>query len=162
MKKIVLTSITLITILTSCTSIKHIGKLNMISNRNIDSNGDYIVLSTYAGGSSKELRKSRALTLEDAVDKTVRKVPGGDYLMNAKIYIVKHGKKIYLACEGDVWGKKGETAYRGFKIGDKVILDGLVNTTAKIKSFKDDKTCFIERINGVIEEVKYDRISKAE
>jgi len=162
MKKIVLRSVAFIVILSSCTTVKQIGKLNMVSNRNVDSNGDYIVLSTYAGGSSKELRKSRALTVEDAIDKTVRKIPGGEYLMNAKIYIVKHRRKIYLACEGDVWGKKGEVAYRGFKIGDKVIIDGLVNSTAKIKAFKDDKTCFIERINGLIEEVKYDRISKTD
>ena len=49
-----------------------------------------------------------------------------------------------------------------FKVGDKVIVEGVINSIATIILLKDDKTCFIERIEGVIEEVKYDSISKAE
>ena len=131
----------------------------MISNRNVDSNLDYGLIASYSGGTKRELKKSRALTVEDAVDQTVRKVPEGEFLMNSKVYLVKNK---YFAVEGDVWGVKANATYRGFKVGDKVIIDGALNTIATIKSLKDDKTCFIERINGLIEEVKYDRFSKAE
>ncbi|QQS31131.1 MAG: hypothetical protein IPM47_09515 [Sphingobacteriales bacterium] len=150
--------ITLMTV-SSCTKVKQIGRVNMISNRNVDPKLDYSVISTYSGGSQRELKKTRAVTLEDAIDQTVRKIPGGEFLMNARLYVVN---KKYYAVEGDVWGVKSNIAYRGFKVGDKVIVDGIINSIATIKSLKDDKTCFIERINGLIEEVRYDRISKAE
>lgn len=160
-------------IATSCsTSVKQIGSVNMLSHRNVNPKLEYQVMTTYAGGSPKERKQSRALTIEDAIDQTVKKVAGGEFLMNAKIFVVKtprqfkdmEGKKtnLFYFCEGDVWGTKENVSYRGFKVGDKVIIDGLVNSIATIKSLKDDKTCFIMRIDGVIEEVKYDKISKAE
>jgi hypothetical protein len=162
MKKVLLASCLLSITISSCVSVKQVGKLNMISNRNVDTKLNYELMASYSGGSKKELKKSRALTVEDAIDKTVKKIPGGEFLMNAKMYTVKRLKKIYFAVEGDVWGIKANLAYRGFKVGDKVILDGMLNTIATIKALKDDKTCFIERIGGFIEEVKYDRLTKAQ
>ncbi len=87
--------------LASCTSVKQIGALNMISNRNIDRSLNYKPLLNYAGGSKRELKKSRCTSLQEAVDKTVKKVPNGEFLMNVKLYLIK-GK--YFAVEGDVWG----------------------------------------------------------
>jgi hypothetical protein len=60
--------------LSSCVGIKvtQIGKLNMISNRNVDSKMDYTLLKSYMGASNKEIKKAKATTLEDAVDETVR------------------------------------------------------------------------------------------
>ena len=173
MKTTILTFFAISLIGTSCsTSVKMIGSVNMLSHRNVNPQLEYQVLTTYAGGSPKERKKSRAVTIEDAIDQTVKKVAGGEFLMNSKIYLVKtpryfkdsEGKKtnLFYVCEGDVWGSKENVSYRGFMVGDKVIVDGVVNTMATIKSLKDDKTCFIMRIDGVIEEVKYDRISKAE
>jgi hypothetical protein len=173
MKKGILNLVAISLIATSCsTSVKVIGSVSMLSHRNVNTQSEYQLLTSYAGGSPKERKKTRAVTIEDAVDQTVKKVAGGEFLMNAKIYLVKtpryfkdtEGKKtnLFYFCEGDVWGSKENVSYRGFKVGDKVIVDGVVNTIATIKSLKDDKTCFIMRINGVIEEVKYDRISKAE
>ena len=163
---------TIITTTSCSTSIKIIGSVNMLSHRNVNPKLDYHALATYSGGSPKERKKTRAVTIEDAIDQTVKKIPGGEFLMNAKVYLVKtplkhkslEGKKtkFFYFCEGDVWGSKENISYRGFKVGDKVIVDGIINSVATIKSLKDDKTCFIERINGLIEEVKYDRISKAE
>lgn len=155
MKKQLLLALIGITMMMSCASIEQIGKVNMISNRNVDPKLDYSLISSYSGGSKRELRKSRALSIEDAIDQTVRKVAGGEFLMNVKIYIVNDK---YYAVEGDVWGTSN-ISYRGFKVGDKVIID---NQIATIKSLKDDKTCFIEKNNGTIEEVKYDRLSKVE
>lgn len=159
MNKILITLL-VITAGTSCTSVKQIGKVNMISNRNVDPKLDYDVITTYSGGSNRELKKSKAKTVEDAIDQTVRKVPGGEFLMNVKIYMV-NGQ--YIAIEGDVWGVKSNISYRGFKVGDKVTWK--TKGTFKmgtIKSLKDDKICLIETENGDIIEKKYDEISKAE
>ncbi len=105
----------------SCTSLKQIGSLNMVSQRNVDSKTEYVLLQAYAGSSDHDLKASRATTLEDAIDQTVKKIPGGEFLKNAKIYLVVHGKRFYYACVGDVWGISGITAsYNGLKAGDKV------------------------------------------
>ncbi len=155
-------------LLSGCTDVKQIGKVNMISNRNVDPKQDYELLINYAGGSKKELKNSKAVTLEGAIDATVRKVPGGEFLTNTKIYMIK-GK--YIAVEGDVFGIKANTSYRGFKIGDKVTWKekGLKNTvksttgfvTGIITSLKDDKICLVKNNAGETIEKKYDDISKA-
>jgi hypothetical protein len=145
---------------TGCTSVKQIGKVNMISNRNVDPKLNYEVISTYSGGSKRELKKSRAKTIEDAIDQTVRKVPGGEFLMNTKIYMV-NGQ--YIAVEGDVWGVKSNVGYRGFKVGDKVTWKVMGNfKTGTISSLKNDKTCLIKTDNGDIIEKSYDDITKSE
>lgn len=131
----------------------------MISNRNVEAKLDYSLISSYSGGSEKGLKKTRATSIEDAVDQTVRKIPGGEFLMNAKLYIVNN---TYFAVEGDVWGKLDNLSYRGFKVGDQVVIDKVRKSIATIKSLKDDKSCFVERDNGRIEEVNYDRLSKIE
>ncbi len=169
MKRKNLLTIGLIALLfTSCAEVTEIGRVNMISNRNIDSNGEYALLASYSGGTSKELRKSRALNLQDAIDKTVKKIPGGEYLMNAKIYVIlkPFSNKIkYYSVEGDVWGHKENKSYRGFKVGDTVTWKSSISgkwKTGVIKSLKDDYSCLIELESGKIIEKKYDNISKAE
>lgn len=166
-----LTLITLITLalLSACTSVKQIGKLNMISTRNVDSKMEYALVSSYAGGSKKELKKSRAKTIEDAIDQTVRSVPGGEFLKNVKVYIVNSQ---YFAVEGDVWGtaEKEKIAFRGFKVGDKVTWkmrkDALSNkkfVTGKITSLKSDKACLVQcDEDGKIVELIYDELAKTE
>lgn len=159
-----------IIILSACTSVKKIGTVNMISNRNIDNSVNYKLLSSYSGGSDKELKKSRSKSIEEAIDKTVKKIVGGEYLMNVNIYVIK-GR--YYAVEGDVWGASAELSYRGFKVGDKVTwknkslaatFSGKKNyLTGIIKAFKDDKTCLIEIDGeGKTIEMKYDEITKAQ
>lgn len=157
-------------LLSSCTSYKKIGTVNMISNRNIDHSLNYKLLSSYSGGSDNELKKSRSKSIEEAIDKTVKKIVGGEYLMNVNIYVVK-GR--YYAVEGDVWGAATELSYRGFKVGDQVTWKNksLAATfgnkknylTGVIKAFKDDKTCLIE-IDGESKtvEMKYDDIAKTQ
>jgi len=152
---------------TACTSVKQIGKVNMISNRNVNPELKYQVITTYSGGSQKELKKSRASSIEDAIDQTVRKVPGGEFVMNAKIYLV-NGK--YIAVEGDVWGNAGQQSYRGFKVGDQVtwktksMTGGTKYPTGKIATLKDDKSCLVKVDNetGKIIELSYDEITKTD
>ena len=159
MKQIFIVAI-ILTSVSACISVKQIGKVNMISNRNVDPTLDYEIISTYSGGSKRELRKTRAITIEDAITQTVKKIPGGEFLMNTKIYIVNDK---YFAVEGDVWGVGTNIAYRGFMVGDKVVwkVMGVVKE-GTVKSLKDDKTCFVETEDGIIVEKKYDQISKAE
>lgn len=162
MREIIYSLITLL-FLSSCVAVKQIGQLNMISTRNIDPKLNYEVISRYSGGSKLELRKTRALTIQDAIDNTVRKVPGGEYLLNVKVYIVNNR---YFAVEGDVWGEKSNATFRGFKAGDKVTWKININFKNEfhsgiIKSLKDDKTCLIEDENGQVVEKKYDEITKA-
>ena len=40
----------------ACISVKQIGKVNMISNRNVDPDFKYQSLTTYSGGSNRELK----------------------------------------------------------------------------------------------------------
>lgn len=87
--------------MTSCMQTKEIGKLNMISNRNIDSKMDYVLIKNYVGGSRKELRNFKGESIEKAIDNVVKSTPGGEFLKNVKIYVVDSK---YYAIEGDVWG----------------------------------------------------------
>ncbi|AEA42433.1 hypothetical protein [Fluviicola taffensis] len=148
---------------TSCTSVKQIGKVNMISTRNIDPNLDYSLISTYSGGSKRELKKSRAKSIEDAIDQTVKKVPGGEFVMNVKVYTIHKFNKEYLAVEGDVWGNAGNVSYKGFEVGELVIWKSAGSyKKGTITSLKDDKVCLIKTESGDIVEKKYEEISEAE
>jgi hypothetical protein len=134
----------------------------MISTRNIESKEDYKLLTTYSGGSKVDLRKSRAKTIQQAVDETVRKTVGGEYLMNVKIYLVNQQ---YYAIEGDVWGREGvetaEVSVNGFKVGDNVTwkINGMYKT-GKIIALKDTY-CLIEQ-DGNQKKIKkdYNRLTK--
>ena len=107
-KQIIILSAATLVLLSSCSTIVDLGKLNMISDRNVDSKADYVLLKSYAGGSNKEvkkaLKKTKATTLDQAVDETVRNVAGGEFLKNVKVYGVKKKKNMYLVVEGAVWG----------------------------------------------------------
>jgi hypothetical protein len=140
-------------------SVSQIGKVNMISTRNVESTLDYELISTYAGGSKRELRRARAETVEQAVDDTVRRVPGGEFLANARIYFVRER---YFAVEGDVWGRVGRASFRGFAVGDKVSFKTPFGVrTGVIESLRDDRTCFVrEDDSDSIVEYGYDAIFK--
>jgi hypothetical protein len=79
---------------------RRIGDLTMISNRNIDSSKNYVLLARNVEGKSK-MKKDDAIEL--ALDK-VTEEHQGEYLMNAKIFVKNNGKKVKLT--GDVWGLK--------------------------------------------------------
>lgn len=166
---ILLSILFMIGFFSSCISVKEVGKVNMISNRNVSMKTDYGLLASYSGGSKTELKKSKAENIEQAVDQTVRKVPGGEFLMNAKINLVYHkiSGKAFFAVEGDVYGLASangtaERSYRGFKAGDKVNWGNKITgfKTGTIKSIKDDKTCLVEIEGGRTVEKKYDELSK--
>ena len=78
-------------LLISCTTVKQIGDINMVSCRNIENNMNYVLLRSYMGGSKKESKRSAKLeivSIQDAVNKVVKETPGGEFLKNVKIYLV--------------------------------------------------------------------------
>jgi len=150
-------------------SVVKIGTLNMVSHRNVDPDLKYELVSSYAGGSKKELKKSRATTVEEALEQTVRKVPGGELMMNVKLYQIS-GK--YFAIEGDVWGKKDNQQYRGFALGDRVVCrDRSIIRNLDLKrdiiygevtGMIDDKEVYVrlEDIDRIVK-IPYDKIVKS-
>ncbi|MSP55873.1 MAG: hypothetical protein EXR69_09765 [Myxococcales bacterium] len=142
-------------------SVMQIGKINMISNRNVETSFDYSLISSYAGGSERELKKSRAENIEQAIDQTVRKVPGGEFVMNASIYMIDEQ---YFAVEGDVWGRKGNVSYRGFAVGDRVTFKRVGQIVyGVVTGLKDDLTCYV-KLDGDAGglEVRYDILAKGD
>lgn len=161
--------LSVLVLFSGCIETKQIGKLNMVSNRNIDQSKNYKQLTTYSGGSKRELKKTRAKTMEDAIDATVRKVPGGEYLMNVKVYLVN---STYIAVEGDVWGNSENSSFKGYKVGDKVTWKtdrNIIQKTAGAPEFSTgvinaligDTKCLI-KVDGddKLIELEYDKIIK--
>lgn len=62
-------------LLVSCATIKQIGSVNMISNRNVESSVNYVMLKSYMGASHKEVKNSKAETIQDAIDQVVKSTP---------------------------------------------------------------------------------------
>jgi hypothetical protein len=131
----------------------------MISTRNVESSANYVLIKTYMGISQKELKKSRATKLEDAIDNVVKATPGGEFLKNVKIY--RTGKD-YLAVEGDVWGITTNANFQGFMVGDKVKWNKLFKDyTGTIVNLKNDKSCTIKKdSDDSITEVDYKDLTK--
>lgn len=154
-------STTTLFVLSGCMSVKLVGKVNMISERNVDSKADYVLVKNYMGANNKELKKSKAKTIEDAVDWTVKNTAGGEFLKNAKVYLV-NGK--YFAVEGDVWGLTANQNFRGWKVGDKVQWKVIGKTvTGVITDLKDANNASIKQdCDGKVKGVSYDKLSKIE
>jgi len=94
--------------LQSCVSYRELGELTMAANRNVNMSQNYQLLQTYVGDSKRDIDKSRYMSIDDAIDGIVRQVPGGEYLMNVRIYVLEksnHKGRYYFAVSGDVWGR---------------------------------------------------------
>lgn len=147
--------------LSSCSKPILIGSVNQISTRNIDTAQGYQLLKRYAGSGDKELVKNLSPTLEGAVENVVKAVPGGEYMMNVKVY--KSNNK-YTA-EGDVWGVPNRNDIRGFRVGDKVVFKYFYDVEhGEITALIDGQKCFVKFKDkkGKIweKEVAYDKLSK--
>lgn len=99
MKKTVFYLGVILLFMSSC-AYQRIGDLTMISNRNVDSGKEYVLIQRNAEGKAK-MKKDDAL--ERAIDAATEEY-NGEYLMNVKVYVKNNGKKIKV--EGDVWGLK--------------------------------------------------------
>ena len=129
----------------------------MISTRNVDVSAHYELLSAYVGGKKSELRRSKAKTIDEAINKIVKDVPGGEYLMNVKIYRVGDSR---FAVEGDVWGLSTNQSRYGFTIGDSVVWRSRFDNFEKgiIVSFIDTEKCYVKTAENKIIKKKYSDI----
>lgn len=106
-----------------------VGQVNMVSHRNVDTKTEYKLLRYYAGAGDHEMKKSRAASLDEAVDNAVMAVPGGEFLKNARFYKID---KKYWGAAGDVWGNEVSMAdISGFKVGDIVYYRPKKNKSRK-------------------------------
>lgn len=142
----------------SCTTIKQIGDINMVSCRNIENNMNYVLLRSYMGGSKKESKRSSKLeivSIQDAVNRVVKETPGGEFLKNVKIYLVDSK---YISVEGDVWGLAGvKENYRGISLNDHVLYkNGGSIYKGSIVALKNDEICFFQEFgNPKILQINY-------
>ena len=99
MKKLLLMSVIVFCIssLTGCYT--RIGKLTMISTRNVDSKMDYVLIAKDVKAVAKAKKGD---PLESAIDKAVKNYPTGEFMKNVIISVSKNGKKVKVV--GDVWG----------------------------------------------------------
>ncbi len=150
-------------LINSCTSVKQIGDINMISSRNVEKTMDYVLLRSYMGGNHKEIKDSKKLeisSLENAINKVVKETPGGEFLKNVKIYLI-NGK--YIAVEGDVWGTAGvKENYRGISLNDHVLYKNSGNIfKGSIVALKNDQICFFQEFGSPNTiQIGYDNITK--
>lgn len=160
-----ITAATIIAVsMTGCFSTKRIGDLTMISTRNVDTKSDYVLLRNYMGGTKKELKRSKAKDLKDAVNNVVKQTPGGEFLKNVKVYIV-NGK--YFAVEGDVWGLQSGQNMRGYSIGSKVQypcgVGGVNKCIGIITDLTNDKVCQVKNEEtGKVTTEKYSDLKKVD
>jgi hypothetical protein len=129
----------------SCKELKLVGELNMVSTRNVE-NVDYVLIKNYEGLSKRQIKKSRAENLNQAIDQTVQNTPGGEFLKNVKVYMIEGTFKTFYAVQGDVWGAKNSTiSHMGFKVGDRVQWKVTGNTkSGKITNLKDGTQATIQ------------------
>ena len=92
--------ITLIVIISSCSSVKYAGDLTIISTRNVSVDKTPKKLGVVTFKNKRETRKFKAVDLKQAVDLTLKKYQG-DFITNARIYLI--GGR-YYSVEGDIWG----------------------------------------------------------
>ncbi len=147
--------IIIVCLLSSCTSITQIGTHSIISNRNVSTKENYQVIRSYVGVSKKEIKRNKSKTIDGSIALVLQQVPGGEFLMNCKVYKVDSK---YYSVSGDVWGVSGSINFQGFKVGDKVKYGSHM---AIIKNLTTDKKCTIA-YDDKVKEVDYTDLIKIE
>ena len=154
--------LTLTTIFFSSCSYTRIGDLTEISNRNIDSSEEYVLLQR--GVETKAT--ANVDVLETAVTQLTNE-HNGEFLRNAEVFIKSNGKKVKLI--GDVWGIQStqvniETSAEvevNLKVGDPVVFDhrGRIKD-GKIIGMNSNKVIIEFGNNKKRIELNYDQVTK--
>jgi len=105
MKRTGLFTLTFIIVLFSTGCWTRMGNLTMISTRNIDTKTEYKLIQKYVVGKAPY---SGGRSLEEAIDRAVKKCPEGEFLKNIKVYTKNSGRRVKV--EGDVWGASSSTS----------------------------------------------------
>jgi|SRR6185312_2262336 len=96
-----------ILMLASCRSAyQTIGSVDMLSSKTLDTTLNYKQYTVNTGASRKQIKHSTAENIDQAINNVVSQVPGGMYITNVTIYIVKGD---YYAVSGNVWGVQKDT-----------------------------------------------------
>lgn len=139
-----------------------IGRLTMISTRNIESKTEYVLLEKDVTGKAKAKKKD---AIELAIDRAVKKHPTGEFMKNVIIEVSNSGKKIRV--RGDIWGtppainvKTSVTASVEFKAGDKVTFKNGGKIVEGTILGVNEKNAIVETQSGEKKEVDYDRLTK--
>ena len=135
-------------LLYSSCAYQRIGDLTMISNRNVDSGKDYVLIQRNAEGKAK-MKKDDAL--ERAIDNATEAYEG-EYLMNVKVYVKKNGQKIKV--EGDVWGLNSTRVNVESSVTKKIELNTGDNVVFKISGKLVEGKIVGINSNGAIVEFK--------
>src|SRR5690554_3043087 len=98
MKKTIIAALSVL-ILSSCAH--RLGDLTLLSNRNYDSAQNYTLLERDV---KVKVKTKKNDVLERAVDKATKSVDGGEFIMNATLWVTPSGKKMIV--KGDIWGIK--------------------------------------------------------
>ena len=172
-KNIIIPTIMLLSVASLQSCYHRIGKLVVVSTRNMDSKTDYILLEKDVTGKAKTKNQE---ALEGAIDKAVKKHPTGEFMKNVIIEVNASGKKIRV--KGDVWGTvpigknsekvdksvtKTVNAVVEFKIGDKVtyknamgkLIEGTIVGT-------NQSTAVVEFDDKSKKEITYEKLTKIE
>ncbi len=109
-------------LLTSCAATyQEIGSVSLLATHRVNEQESHKLLATNVGATKQEIKRDTAQTMNEAIKTILSKVPGGDYLTNVRLYIVKDQ---WLAVSGDVWGKDNAP----------VAVTGQSNTSVKLTS----------------------------
>ena len=130
MKKIFLIIVVAIA-MSSCSSFYRIGDLTMISNRNVDSQTNYVLIERDVEGLAEGVNND---ALERATDDATSQY-NGEFLKNVKVYIKDNGEWVKIV--GDVWGVKDASRlvigdYVLFKRNGKMIKGRIVGRKKKL------------------------------
>jgi hypothetical protein len=167
MKKSVFYFGTILLFMSSC-AYQRIGDLTMVSNRNVNSGKEYVLIQRNAEGKAK-MKKDDAL--ERAIDAATEKY-NGEYLMNVKVYVKNNGKKIKV--EGDVWGLKSTQVNIESSVTKKVEFEtGDTVTFRNFGKLTEGKIIGINKNGAIVEfnnmlgrtkkkEVPFDELTKIE
>ena len=82
-----------------------IGNVSVLSDRVVKPGLAYKQLTTQSGSTKKEIKHSKAQTVDEAVSQAISAVPGGCFITNVTIYIAADGR---YAVSGNVWGTEAE------------------------------------------------------
>jgi len=162
-------SMLLMSVVVSCsTSSLLVGELNMISTRNVETLKTPVLLSRFSGDSKEYVKRAlkdknyTGQTIHDAVNYAVKSVPGGEFLMNCKIYVIYSKNAAKYFATGDVYGYENQVQHQGFAVGDAVVFKRTGKyVNGKVVALKNTDVCIVELEDGSKVDVKYSDLSKA-
>lgn len=155
--------------LSSCsTSSILVGELNMVSTRNVETLKTPVLLARFSGDSKEYIKRAMkdknytGETLHDAINYAVKNVPGGEFLMNCKIYAIFTNNKAKYFATGDVYGYENQLQHQGFAVGDAVVFKKAGKyVNGKIIALKTANECIVETEDGKKIDVKYADLTKS-